>query len=280
MTHLLAFAMLFNVFMVSPANEPNNLCWQYDLHGEFASEKARYAADLTQGNWLLETERLDGGSGQMIFHDFGMADEIIQEKDGNFSYNRVLWTIEVYNSTHFLVITHLDQEANTNLYKMGFHCDGINLTDAASHDVIHLKYDGVKDQTAKAKAHYLTGGWMNVGYPFEVTNDVEGCGTFEPMYGAYMQISFWENGTFVRDYGNAGKTVSMKGYWDITPDGRYLLLHYRDAEKTASHTVVAQLLETEDGILRILHKNEPTDGDDFFCTSTKIFTFQRWSNKS
>jgi hypothetical protein len=279
MTHLLAFAMLFNVMLDTPTNVSTDLCRQYDLQGDFASEKARYAADLTQGNWLLETERLDGGSGRMIFHDFGLADEIILNQSGDFSYNRVLWTIEIYNNTHFLVITHLDREAYTNLYKIDFHCKGIDLTDAASHEVIHLKYDGVKDQSAKVKAHYLTGAWMNMDYPFEVTKDIEGCGTFEPMQGAFMQISFWENGTFVREYGNAGKTVSMKGYWDITPDGRYLLLHYRATEGDASKTVVAELMETEDGILRILHKNEPTDGDDFFCTSTRIFTFQRWSDK-
>ena len=279
MTQLLAFAMLFNVFMVSPTNEPTGLCRQYDLQGEFASEKARFAADLTQGNWVLESERLDGGSGRMIFHDFGMADEIIRGEGGDFSYNRVLWTIEVYNNTHFLVVTHLDQERNTNLYKMDVHCKGIDLTDAASRELIYLKYDGAKGNTVNAKAHYLTGAWMNVDYPFEVTDDITNCGTFETMKGAYMQISFWENGTFVRDYGNAGKTVSMRGYWDITPDGRYLLLHYRNAEKEASHTVVAELLETEGGTLSIMQKNEPTDGDDFFCTPTRKFTFERWAAK-
>lgn len=279
MTQLLAFAMLLNVFMVSPTNEPTELCRQYDLHGEFASEKARYAADLTQGNWVLESERLDGGSGRMIFHDFGMADEIIRGEGGDFSYNRVLWTIEVYNNTHFLVVTHLDQDRNTNLYKMDMHCKGIDLTDAASRELIRLRYNGSKGDAAIKKSHYLTGAWMNVDYPFEVTDDISTCGTFVPMHDAFMQISFMDNGTFDHDYGYAGKTVSMSGYWDITPDGGYLLLHYRHAEKEASHTVVAELLETEGGTLSIMQKIEPTDGDDFFCTPTRKFTFERWAAK-
>jgi len=260
------------------ANDPETDCRRYRLQGEFASEKARMAADLVNNVWNLRTERLGTSQGRILFHEFGAADEILSMPDGSFSYERLNWTLEEYNGAVFLVISHLGRAPRTNLYRLSPNCEGIDLTDAGTLEQIALEYSGRKDTRVQAMAHYLTGSWSVEGYPFEIARTMDDCGTFEPFRGAFLEYAFWENGTFVRDFGHEGSTRREKGYWDISADGRYLLLHVYDADgRSIVRTDVARIEQMGEGSLRI--RQTISDEQGLFCTEPRIFSFSRWSAK-
>lgn len=259
------------------ALEPEVNCRQYILAGEYASERARYAADLVEGVWELKTDRLSGSQGQIIFHEFGMADEIITMTDGTMEYDRVHWTLEEYSGAVFLVVTQPGKGGRTNLYRMQPNCEGIDLTDAASLERIHMVYTGSKLQAVSNMAHYLTGAWKSDAYPFDIATSMEECGAFEEMKGAFFQFSFWQDGTYVKEWGNAGQAFREKGYWDITADGRYLLMHSMDIDGVQTlRTDVARIVEMGQGSFTVEQRLEAAYPADMFCTKVKHFRFNRW----
>lgn len=275
---LFLLSLIVSLPSLASANDPETDCRRYRLQGEFASEKARMASDLVTGVWNLRTERLGVSQGRILFHEFGAADEILSMPDGSLSYERLNWTLEEYNGAVFLVVSHLGRAPRTNLYRMSPNCEGIDLTDAGSLEQIALEYSGRKAESVQAMAHQLTGAWSVEGYPFEIARSLEECGTFEPFRGAFLEYAFWENGTFVRDFGHEGVSRREKGYWDISADGRYLLLHVQDAKDSSIvRTDVARIEEMGDGTLRV--RQTLTDADGLFCTQPRIFSFGRWAAK-
>ncbi len=274
---LIALMMSFSSSIL--AHVPETTCRQYLIPGDFASQKARMAADLTSGTWVLQTTRLENATGQMIFHDFGVADEIITYADGHMGYERVNWTLEEYNGAVFLVVTQVQKQ--TNLYRMTPTCAGIDLTDAASMERIHLLHTGSKLASVSKMDQYLTGAWIAETYPFDIAREMDDCGTFEPIRGAFLQYAYWDNGTFVKEWGNAGMSYRESGFWDITADGDYLLMHVNSQNnKDIQRTDVARINQMGNGTIQI--EQALTDGqqNDQYCTGVKKFSFARWTPKA
>jgi hypothetical protein len=277
---LFLIALLMNFSSSLLAHGPETSCRQYVVRGDFASQKARMAADLTSSTWSLQTNRLENASGQMIFHDFGVADEIITYADGKMAYERINWTIEEYNGAVFLVVTHVQKQKQTNLYRLTPTCAGIDLTDAASQERIQLLYTGTKLAAVRNMAQYLTGAWTADAYPFDIAQTMDDCGTFEPIHGAFLQYAFWDNGTFVKEWGNAGVSYREAGYWDITADGEYLLMHVNNQNnQEVQRTDVARISQMGHGTVQIEQALVDGHQNDQFCTGVKTFSLTRWAPK-
>ncbi|MCO6485754.1 MAG: hypothetical protein J5I41_08275 [Saprospiraceae bacterium] len=262
------------------AHGPEVACRQYIVPGDYATEKARLAADLTAGVWQMQTGRLGDARGSIFFHEFGMADQIITATDGKMDYKRLHWTIEMYNGAPFLVISHIQLDGQVNLYRMTPNCEGMDLTDAASLERIRLIYAGPRTAEVEKMAHYLTGSWTTDAYPFDITDQLDQPGTFEPINGAFLQLAFKGNGTFVREWGNVGVTYREEGYWDITADGEYLLLHiFKSGTDEVVRSEVARINQMGDGICQVRQALEFGASDDNYRTKVKDFTFRRWTTK-
>lgn len=278
---MILFTLMMSLSMTVSAHLPEVACREFIAQGQFASEKARLAADLTGGIWQLQTQRLGDAEGQLIFHDFGMADEILTHADGTMSYDRLHWTVESYNGAVFLVVTQTGAEGRTNLYRMTPTCEGMDLVDAASLERIRLIHRGGKIKAIANMAHYLTGAWVATEYPFDIARDMDDCGTFEPIRGAFLQYSFWSNGTFVREWGNAGITYREQGFWDVTADGDYLLLHVAGTDgQTILRTDVSRIEGMGNGTFDIRQSLESGNSSDQYCTQVKTFGFRRWVPKA
>jgi hypothetical protein len=278
---MILFTLMMSMSTLVAAHLPDAACREFVAQGQYASEKARMAADLTGGIWQLQTQRLGGAEGQMIFHDFGMADEIITHADGKMSYDRLHWTVEEYNGAVFLVVTQTSEKNRTNLYRMTPTCEGMDLTDAASLERIRLVHRGGKVKAVAHMAQYLSGAWVVTDYPFDIAREMEDCGTFEPIRGAFLQYAFRANGTFVREWGNAGITYREQGFWDVTADGDHLLFHVAAADgQTIIRTDVALIEDMGNGDFRIRQALETGNNADQYCTRVKSFGFRRWAPKS
>lgn len=279
---MMLFSLLLSIPMMADAHGPESNCREWLMPGDWASEKARLAADLTSGVWQMQTSRLAGALGQMVFHEFGVADEILTTADGRMTFDRLNWSVEEYNGAPFLVVTYTrEAKGRTNLYRMTPTCEGIDLTDAASLEKIRLLHRGENRREVAAMALHLTGTWTSRDYPFDIARSMDDCGTFEPIHGAFLQYAFRANGTFVREWGNAGVTMREQGFWDITADGAYLLFHVTDqGGQQVERTDVARIQEMADGNVVLQQELHSADSNETFCTQVKTFSFQRWTARS
>lgn len=274
----ITLALVLSGTTLMGAGVPDLKCREMLPAHAYASEKARIAADLTQGAWVLKADRIGNKTGDLYFYDFGIADEIIRAENGTLEYERLHWTIELYNGAHFLVITHLNDASRTNLYRITYTCDGITLVDAGNFEHLLLYHHTVNSSLRAKRAHYMTGAWVATAYPFDITNDMDACGTFSQMPDAHLQVTFWQDGTYARSWGHAGRTFTEKGYWDIAPDGQYLLLHklIDDDHSATDGTTAIAIKNMEDGLIQIEMALHHVDDAHIFCTEWKTFTFRRW----
>lgn len=273
LTTLMMMVMTWTAF----AGNPELNCRDAFVQSTDISQKARISADLIGGIWQIESTA-EGTIGEIIFHEFGVADEILPDEEGGKTLKQVQWTLEEYNNAIFLVISHRGDAHQTNLYRLAQTCEGMDLTDVGSLRRLQLRYEGKKLASIKNLSQYLTGEWITDTYPFDLTNSVDDCGTFKPMDDAFLQMSFRMDGTYARSIGNRGYTLRETGFWDIADDGRYLLMHVQNPQGTGIvRTDVAEITQAGDGSFHLRQALKNAQGDDLFCTKVKETGYQRWN---
>ncbi len=279
MKQMSLIALMMFLVATTFAGTPELDCREAYTNNPDLSQKARVATDLVEGTWKIHWQNGQGKTGQIIFHEFGAADQILKNSDGTYMFHQSQWTLEEYNNALFLVISHLEGENRTNMYRVFQTCDGIDLTDIGSLERLSFKFAGKKGNApVDYMSQNLTGEWISNGYAFDHATDMEDCGTFQPMKDAFLQYSFRGDGTYARALGNRGMTIRESGFWDITEDGRFLLMHVKDVSgNQILRTDVAELAQMQDGSFAIRQALVNKDKNDLFCTNLKEFGFTRWT---
>ncbi|MCF8238338.1 MAG: hypothetical protein K9I85_09310 [Saprospiraceae bacterium] len=279
MKKMFLITLMMLIVATTFASTPGLDCREAYTKNPELAEKARVYTDLVESNWQINWQNGQGKAGQIIFHDFGAADQILANGDGTFVYHQSQWTLEEYNNALFLVISHLNGDNQTNMYRVFQTCDGIDLTDIGSLERLSFKFVGKKgNASVDHMSQNLTGEWISSGYAFDQATTMDDCGTFQPMHDAFLQYSFRGDGTFARALGNKGMTLREIGFWDITDDGQFLLMHVKDASgNQILRTDVAELIHMQDGSFTLRQALVNKDKNDLFCTQVKEFGFTRWT---
>lgn len=282
MKQMFLFTLMMVLQSFTFAGTPEADCRDAYTNSPELNQKSSVSNDLIESIWLINRNDEKQTSNRIIFHDFGAADQIILDENGTYTYHRSQWTLEEYNNALFLVISHLDGESRTNMYRVFQTCNGIDLTDIGSLERLSFIHQGKKkDYQIDLMSQQMTGEWLSSSYAFDIATSMEDCGTFQPMKDAFLQYSFKGDGTFARSLGNRGVTMRETGFWDITEDGRFLLMHILDDQGSQiERTDVAEITYTEDGRFTLQQALVNKQKNDMFCTGLKEFGFHRWTPRS
>ena len=226
--------------------------------------------DLQDGVWT--TSQNKETANVYRFQDDGILEIIQADASGEPRYESYMWRIEEYNNQAFLVLTTSDFKHEL-LYQTLPNCQGMVLVDPVSIDQVNLIYN---PDTASADQRQinkrLAGVWENASYPYDLTNNFDDCGTFEPIDGAYLQYQFKSDGTFTKRFGSHLMQLEESGIYEIVGEGQYILFHTATSDGNYTHHV-ARIKYIDYGELVLEQTLESEDFAQFFCSSLKSISF-------
>ena len=141
-------------------------------------------------------------------------------------------------------------------------CEGIVLVNVADEEALFLDYQPLNTllKINSTKEH-LIGEWTNVT-------------AFKPLRKsaktsrAFLNYQFFTDGTFTCKYGNKNKTIAEEGTWEISKDGRFLLL-----QNGMGQTQVIKISQVDNHGLVLEQVMETNTVGEFFGVSNRVFAF-------
>lgn len=190
----------------------------------------RLKADLLQGLWAVENE-----SKVFQFHSYGLVDVISEEANGQLSIESLMWKVEQRNGDAMLVLT--DASFNEQLISMEATCEGLTATGMDSLGDIELVLRPSIGERELDRLHgCLAGEWSSVSFPSDLAQAV-GCAKTDTRAGiSSMQLRFKENGSYTRICETPSARLEESGFYEITPDGQYLIFYASGKAGNASET--------------------------------------------
>lgn len=190
----------------------------------------RLKADLLQGLWAAEND-----SRVFQFHSYGLVDVISEEANGQLSIEPLMWKVEQRNGEAMLILT--DASFNEQVISMEATCDGLVANGMDSNGDLELV---LKPSISAKELHCLhtnlIGEWNSVSFPSDLAQ-VVGCKNPDPRSGiTSMQMKFKENGSYTRICETPSARLENSGFYEITPDGQYLIFYASGQEGNASET--------------------------------------------
>ncbi len=223
-----------------------------------------------KADWNLTEQNL--ATTTFFFNDYGRVEMIGTNDNGTMTYKMKKWRVEETKGAIFLVMSEIKSGGNVEMFKMeATRAGSLMLTPNGSRQQTFLNpiTTMTEEESDLLKAD-LMGSWAHIGYPFQVSGDLAPCGATAELEGAFLNYTFSSNGTFTQQFGSATQTSHLcKGSWDISSDGRFLLLH---TEKGTHIAKIKQFTTTRLALEQILVTPEY---ETLFCTTNKIFTFSK-----
>lgn len=282
---ILTLALAFTVTLsaTTPYNAPDERCRQIaGMSNQLLKPTDVLKLDLETGLWesllISEGETASAATILFQFHEYGMMDKIITEANGETKFESSFWRVENFGGKPFLILSHPDSSAEV-LYKVEQTCEGLVLTNIANEQATVLEYRKKSNaKTLDSIKSSLSGKWSSITYPFDLTNDLNRCGTFETMKDAYLKYAFAPNGTYRKNMGTAHLDIEESGYWELSADGKFLILHAtkNGIAEQAYSTIIAEIAHINDGemvLKQALHG--AGDFETLFCTENKTFFFNK-----
>ncbi len=272
-------AMLSTLFTNGAPDDKCRLAFEASI--PYGSEAGRIEKDLLEGIWIdqIGGSKNTGMKQLLQFNDFGLLDVVTVYSNGHTQYETQQWHLESLGQHVYLVV--FDNTLNEELvYEVKQTCEGLQLKDIDLQESKHLKYTPAKSAKELERLRAtITGHWSHNGYPFDIANNLEDCGTFVEMNGAFLEYQFNEDGTYQRKMGSHMVDIEEEGFWEITHDGQYLVFHLtRDGspEQVYSSQYVrlteVNSLEQHLSFEQVLGVSEL---NSLFCTRMKSFKFYK-----
>ena len=274
---------LFLAFSLSAAEVPTVLS---DCRHEFTSaipygsELLRVQKDLLNGIWTEDIDQMDNLNGMkrvLQFNDFGLLDIVNVYSNGHTVYENQDWRLEALGNHVFLILyDHTLQEEL--IYEIEQDCAGIHLVNIDNYEHKQLIYSpALPTASIKGIRTSIIGNWSHSSYPFDIVDNLEDCGTYEPMNGAYLNYTFNEDGSFSSAMGSDMVDLQEVGFWEITKNGHYLVFHLsRDGSPEEVYTSrYVKLLHADDWALSLEQALTTSGMGSLFCTQMKTFQFYK-----
>ena len=229
--------------------------------------------DLLGGVWIHETEVAGTEDRIQVMLQFaaeGKVDFLRREGRGDFITECLLWGMEVRNGAPLLWMTGSD--GRQRYYRVEPTCYGIDLIDMHTAERLVLKHNAQAQAGELSRLRQsLSGSWSNAMYPF----DLHAGKNNKPLAGAFLKYEFRPDGTLVKIFGGAQVEVREGGTWEVSKDGRYLLMHSVEQQdgqrKIRTEMARIKYLQLDELVLEhALQVNEAQ-----FCTRKKDFFFNK-----
>lgn len=212
---------------------------------------AQIEQDLLQGVWIQRA----GDSFQEMaqFEESGVATFLQAVKMGSLHEGkRFAWTLEIVLEDPVLVLRSLNT-GETYRLRVEQTCKGINLINLASGHLRSFDFVAADAAQQSRKRSALVGKWSNTTASVTLNN---ACIPEEDsklkLDKVSFQFEFRKDGTFTRTLisRNADVYLVEEGAWEISKDGKQLLLHCRgnDGEMVTQCTKI-KYLEMDEMVL-------------------------------
>jgi|GEM_PF-6327881 len=192
---------------------------------------AQIEQDLLQGLWI----RKAGESFQQMaqFEKSGVATFLHAAKTGSvFIAKHYVWIVETVNEDPVLVLRALDSGESHRL-RVEQTCQGINLINPVTGHLQSFDFVPADEALQSQKRSALTGKWSNTTASLTLTDPCtpEKNSTLKQDWVSF-QFEFRKDGTFTQTLNSRNGDIRLveKGTWEISKDGKRLLLHCRDTK--------------------------------------------------
>lgn len=186
--------------------------------------------ELIDGLWVqktVEPTTTTTTTTTLQFNDAGLVGLLTTATSGVAKFDHLHWHLEGFDTNTFLIFTDMDKDLSQTylLKKMSYGITMIDVEEGKILELHHQPLSEVKELKETQKA--LTGTWnSNIHYTTE--NDENKLVSFNYELKA--------NGTFQRkiacSFSNTPARIKTaeSGYWQISPNGTYLVLHFETGE--------------------------------------------------
>jgi len=176
--------------------------------------------DLVSGVWHKQ-------SATLLFNDSGLASVITDCATGGKNVTSLRWNVVNANGNVVLELNGTQHEA----YIVNQTCDGLTLVDPQSGAEEQMEFTPKSKATKMMAAQRtLSGEWNSTVYPNTIIEDLEAQSKQE-VVSAYFKYELHDDGTFVKTFGGQNlQTVRVSGIWQVSEDGKYVILHLPDGE--------------------------------------------------
>jgi hypothetical protein len=222
------------------------LDWNSDQDAEISPFEMR--DKLLSGVWSKVSVPTRGNQDYQLivrFHPNGKASYMTQESDGTYRNNRISWSSQRLNNSHYLTLGDGD---NQQEFLIETYCEGIELINVADGRVFSLQYGAPADKgTLLHRMSQLYGGWVNISHQVEL--EVPGQEK-RSLTTARVVFKLLEDGTYSRQLwtGDASELiVEDRGLWNLSSDGK--LIHFYPEGESFSHLAQVKWFELDELVL-------------------------------
>jgi hypothetical protein len=182
--------------------------------------------DLTSGVWTFVDK--NGLFNSVTFTEYGLAETLNVEEEGNIRYSDMLWRLEEKEGSHYVMLMGHDMKHEHKL-AITQNCEGVVLQDAYSYEITKVNYlQKASPQVIEALEVNLLGDWTNITTPFDESKS-RSSGIPSDFENSFLSYSFEADHSFTCTYGNESSFVEEKGYWRIWEDGKYLIFFVKES---------------------------------------------------
>ncbi|TAK41165.1 MAG: hypothetical protein EPO28_09000 [Saprospiraceae bacterium] len=243
--------------------EPETLDCRVYATNRSLSPTQLVAEDLIHGMWTINEE--SGAKKMFQFNEYGIADILQSDANGNTNYSNALWSVREYEGRALLVLTNHDM-AHEQLFKVVQNCEGIILTNIISTDESVLHYQPLTNPvTVNLVKASLVGDWTSISLT----------GPGAPQVSLHYQMN--AGGSYTRLLCLGQKEMPERGVWEISKDGQFILFH---VEKPGTpdkcvETKVVRIAYVDDHTLQLEPASNQRDLGQFLRKNEKGISFIR-----
>lgn len=212
---------------------------------------------LPEGMWRGETR--EGSEAALQFEPSGKAYWLSFGREGLSGLEHYDWSVYAPTPGTAVLELHGENGKISYVFEVEAQCESISLDNLYTGARLRLNHDhGRSPAAVNSMKKMLDGRWENNTYPFEI-RDIE---------GAYLKYRFFAGGRMERLCGSAEKNIRAAGDWELSNDGRHIIMSFDDGS-----TVVAEVkhLDLDELVLTHVLSCE----DQRFATGRRDFFFNR-----
>lgn len=184
---------------------------------EVAASEMELAEILIDAVWTEQSEQATAKT-TLQFNDAGLVGILSTATAGISDFNHKYWHLEGFTENVYLILTDLEDDANETflIKKMPF---GVTMTNIETGKMLDLHEASASEiAMMRATQKSLAGEWNSAIH--YLNDDQEN-------HKVTFHYNLKANGAFERSVERFGYEVrSEKGYWQVAPDGNYIVLHF------------------------------------------------------
>jgi hypothetical protein len=275
---LVTMIALISSLLANPNTSINRCRIELMDKDTYTSIVTRNEEDLLSGIWTSSTMIGSEETQTLLFDKSGSMMVLSSTFDKGITVYQKSWRVMDYDGKAFLVISETNK-SKEELYQLTQTCEGIELMNVANGKQFRYNYSSIGQKTDRNQlSKELVGTWSSSNYPFEIAQNVNQCGSFIPVQGAYFSIELNKDGSYTKTFGSDLQKYTQSGKWEISKDGKFVIFKTNNINGKKLKNTQLEAMEIERYNGNKLHAKgaiATKDNTTLFCTNTKTFSFTR-----